>query len=384
MGKSYWPGAVTAQGEKLRTNEAVDSEQQCFEQFDIWEKESGGALREAFYDYDGTMVFCKKDWVVQSRVVKGMLYPDGADIHAMIGNLIREGRMHMDDSLSSPYVYGIAKQMDAFLSANGFGFLTAVEDHRDVRAGIDIVVKIHSNAVNDPTVIIRRLESDGKVSVEGQSVQTVCKCLQKINRCLEFLDADWRAGAVYLLKNGKRVPSEIVRKSNGRKKRHTRIRSDIASMTEEIMLNGSVSLKGSSRATCFRRTQEIREYLLSNGISQKIKVTAYRQDGTYAPFEIAKDCRETERRGMHRQNSDADRKKLFQTASAAEKLLSGGSISVEQYSRATACRRTKAINQYLSENGFSQRVKLVSYKKDGAYFPLEIVCKADRKGKMQK
>lgn len=138
MGKSYWPGAVTAQGEKLQTNEAVDSEQKCFEQFDIWEKESGGALHEAFYDYDGTMVFCKKDWVVQSRIVKGMLYPDGADIHAMIGNLIREGRVHMDDSLPSPYVYGIAKQMDAFLSANGFWFLTAVENSATLLVSSDM------------------------------------------------------------------------------------------------------------------------------------------------------------------------------------------------------------------------------------------------------
>lgn len=374
MGKSYWPGAVTAQGEKLQTNEAVDSEQQCFELFDIWEKESGGALREAFYDYDGTMVFCKKDWVVQNRIVKGMLYPDDADIHAMIGDLIREGRVHMDDSLPSPYVYGIAKQMDVFLSANGFGFLTAVEDHRDVRAGIDIAVKIHSNAVNDPTAIIRRLESDGKASVEGQSVQTVCKCLQKINRCLKFLDADWRAGAVYLLKNGKRVPSEIVRKSNGRKKRHTRIRSDIASMAEEIMLNGSVSLEGYSRATCFRRTQEIREYLLSNGISQKIKVTAYRQDGTYAPFEIAKDCTETQRRGRPKTNP------FSRATFAAEKLLSGEDIPLDGRSRATAYRLQKGINEYLSANGFSGRAKLHSYKKDGVYLPREIVM-ADRTGK---
>ena len=145
-------------------------------------------------------------------------------------------------------------------------------------------------------------------------------------------------------------------------------------MAEEIMLNGSVSLKGSSRATCFRRTQEIREYLLSNGISQKIKVTAYRQDGTYAPFEIAKDCAETQRRGRPKTNP------FSRVAFAAEKLLSGEDIPLDGSSRATAYRLKKGINEYLSANGFSGRAELHSYKKDGAYLPRKIVM-TDRTGK---
>lgn len=214
----------------------------------------------------------------------------------------------MDGALSFSDAVFAEKKINYFLSARRAGFSVTVKRGGRPDEGLTIAVRKRSDEEKDLSAVIREIEAGGKISVDEQPASTASEYIKRINRCLDFLNADWRAKAVFSLKDGELVLTEIVKTGKENVRCYSKARNDIEIMAEEILLNGSVSLGRCARATAMRRAKEIRKYFLAEGISQKIKVTAYRQDGTYAPFEIAKDCRETERRGMHRQNSDADRK----------------------------------------------------------------------------
>ena len=68
----FWPCAITEDGEKLFTQDAARSEEECIKQFEIWENHYGYKIKDAWIDTScGTSAFDKKVFYKRTWVIDG-------------------------------------------------------------------------------------------------------------------------------------------------------------------------------------------------------------------------------------------------------------------------------------------------------------------------
>ena len=64
----YWPMAMTKDGEKLFTQDAATSAEECYKQFDIWQNHYHYDIKEAWFDKHtkdgGIRYHCSRVWKV--------------------------------------------------------------------------------------------------------------------------------------------------------------------------------------------------------------------------------------------------------------------------------------------------------------------------------
>ena len=65
---SYWPGAITEDGQKLFTYEAAQSISECIDQFNIWREHYHYDFDEAYIDHNGKRTYYRLQWIADRRM----------------------------------------------------------------------------------------------------------------------------------------------------------------------------------------------------------------------------------------------------------------------------------------------------------------------------